>query len=327
LIGKTNTPELTLSFETDNPVYGPTKNPYDLSRSPGGSSGGAAAIIAASGTAFDVGTDTAGSIRVPVHFCGIAGLKPTSGRVPRTGHIISFDTTLQSLTHVGPLARYVEDLELLLPILAGPDGVDPHIPPVPLRDPNDVDVTSLRVGFFTDNGISRPTRETRETTERAADALEGAGASVRESRPAGIQESFDLFTDVTMADGGAWIQRLLDKTGTRGSTLDGPLADPVSAAHLTAMLERLDRFRSEMLAYWNPIWHGRGGSATGVQLHAGVQSHRVAVHHRAMRCLSEWAPHRRSGGRSALERGRLPSRGSSPGGGAGRMGTFAALGW
>ena len=122
LIGKTNTPELTLSFETDNPVYGPTKNPYDLTRSPGGSSGGAAAIIAASGTAFDVGTDTAGSIRVPVHFCGITGLKPTSGRVPRTGHIITFDTALQSLTHVGPLARYVEDLELLLPILAGPDA-------------------------------------------------------------------------------------------------------------------------------------------------------------------------------------------------------------
>src|SRR5262245_36081292 len=90
LLGKTNTPELTLAWETDNLVYGRTNNPYDLSRTPGGSSGGAAALIAAGGTPFDIGTDTGGSIRLPSHFCGIAGIRPTSGRVPRTGHIISY---------------------------------------------------------------------------------------------------------------------------------------------------------------------------------------------------------------------------------------------
>ena len=90
LMGKTNTPELTLAGETNNLIYGTTNNPYDLSKTPGGSSGGAGAIIAAGGSPLDMGSDTGGSIRLPAHFCGIAGLKPNSGRVPRTGHIVPF---------------------------------------------------------------------------------------------------------------------------------------------------------------------------------------------------------------------------------------------
>ena len=120
LLGKTNTPELTMAAETDNLVYGRTNNPFDVSRTPGGSSGGAAAIISAGGSPLDLGTDTGGSIRFPSHYCGIAGLKPTTGRVPRTGHIIGYDMgAAQSLTVVGPMARYVEDLELAFPIIAG----------------------------------------------------------------------------------------------------------------------------------------------------------------------------------------------------------------
>jgi len=90
LLGKTNTPEFTLSFETDNLVFGRTKNPFDPARSPGGSSGGAAAAVTTALCAFDIGSDTGGSIRVPSHCCGTAGLKPTQGRVPRTGHAVSF---------------------------------------------------------------------------------------------------------------------------------------------------------------------------------------------------------------------------------------------
>ena len=121
ILGKTNTPELTLSFETDNLVYGQTNNPYDVNRTPGGSSGGAGAIIAAGGSAMDLGTDTGGSIRVPSAFCGIAGLKPTSGRVPRTGHIVPWGLGgMDSLTTVGPMARYVEDLWLGFSTIAGP---------------------------------------------------------------------------------------------------------------------------------------------------------------------------------------------------------------
>lgn len=102
LIGKTNTPEFTWSDETDNDVYGRTSNPYDLSRTPGGSSGGAAAIVASGGSFFDIGSDTGDSIRQPAHVCGIAGLKPTSGRVPRTGHWPAYHGLFESFTQLGP---------------------------------------------------------------------------------------------------------------------------------------------------------------------------------------------------------------------------------
>ncbi|HET9613773.1 MAG TPA: amidase, partial [Candidatus Limnocylindrales bacterium] len=142
VLGKTNTPEFTWSDETDNDVFGRTSNPYDLERTPGGSSGGAAAIVAAGGTPFDIGSDTGDSIRQPAHVCGVAGLKPTQGRVPRTGHWPGFGGLVGSLQQLGPIARRVDDLALLLPIIAGPDGEDPHIAPAPLLDPADVDVAA-----------------------------------------------------------------------------------------------------------------------------------------------------------------------------------------
>src|SRR5262245_41161650 len=105
VMGKTNTPDLTLGYETTNLVYGRTGNPYDPGRTSGGSSGGASAIVAAGGSPLEVGTDTGGSIRLPAHFCGVAGLKPTAGRVPRSGHVIDYAGASQFLTHVGPIAR------------------------------------------------------------------------------------------------------------------------------------------------------------------------------------------------------------------------------
>ena len=155
LLGKTNTPELTLSYETDNLVYGRTNNPWDVMRTPGGSSGGAAAIVACGGAAFDIGSDYGGSIRLPAHFNGIAGIKPTHGRVPRTGHIFPFGGTHDAFQQIGPFGRYVDDLVLLLPILAGPDNVDPAIVPMPLGEPGTVDLSTLRIGFHVDNGVPR----------------------------------------------------------------------------------------------------------------------------------------------------------------------------
>ena len=161
LLGKTNTPELTLAGETNNLIYGQTNNPYDVSRTPGGSSGGAGAIVASGGSPLDMGSDTGGSIRLPAHFCGIAGIKPTSGRVPRTGHIVPYGLgALDSLTQIGPMARFVEDLVLALPIISGPDWRDPAIVPMPLDDPSDVDIGGLRVAMHTDNGVMTPTEET-----------------------------------------------------------------------------------------------------------------------------------------------------------------------
>ncbi|HEY8438079.1 MAG TPA: amidase [Candidatus Limnocylindrales bacterium] len=191
VLGKTNTPEFTWSDETDNDVFGRTSNPYDVERTPGGSSGGAAAIVAAGGSPFDIGSDTGDSIRQPAHVCGIAGIKPTQGRVPRTGHWPSFGGLVGSLQQLGPLARRVDDLALLLPILAGPDGEDPHVAPVPLGDPATVDVAGLRVAAFTDNGVRTPTPETIATVADAAAAPlgcrsdRGLGRATRSRRGVG----------------------------------------------------------------------------------------------------------------------------------------------
>ncbi len=254
LLGKTNTPELTLSIVTDNLIYGRTNNPYNLALTPGGSSGGAAAIVAAGGSPLDLGSDTGGSIRQPAHLCGVAGLKPTSGRVPRTGHIIPFDVgPLDMLTQIGPLARYVEDLILTLPLIAGPDWRDPAIVPLPVGDPEAVESGRLRVAFFIDNGIIPPTPEIVEVVQSAAISLAESGAIVDEARPPGIEHTRDTWLELVVADGAAWIRRLLDEAGT---TEFHPILqqrfferEPVSAAEYNRMLTRVDRLRSAMLAF------------------------------------------------------------------------------
>jgi len=254
LLGKTNTPELTLAGETDNLIYGQTNNPYDLSRTPGGSSGGAGAIIAAAGSPLDIGSDTGGSIRLPAHFCGIAGLKPTSGRVPRTGHIVPFGLgAVDSLTQNGPMARYVEDLILTLPIIAGVDWHDPGIVPMPLGVPAAVDLRSLQVAMHTDNGIKAPTPEITAAVQTAAAALVDAGLFVTADRPLALERAFELSRTLSGGDGRAWVRRLLSKAGTTAihpwimRRLDE--AQPLGVAEYTAMLEEVDRFRSEMLAF------------------------------------------------------------------------------
>jgi len=254
LLGKTNTPELTLHGETVNLVYGRTNNPYNPALIPGGSSGGAAAIVAAGGSPFDLGTDTGGSIRQPAHFCGITGLKPTSGRVPRTGHIINYEMgALDALTQIGPLARYVEDLSLIFPIIAGPDWRDPAIVPMPLGDPQAVDLAGLKAAFYLDNGLVSPTAETVDTIQTAVAALTEAGVTATEDRPLEVTTTGDFFKRLLVADGAAWIQRLLDEAGT---TEPHPIlkdrflgSKPVSSAELTALLSELDRVRSRMLGF------------------------------------------------------------------------------
>jgi amidase len=252
LLGKTNTPELTLSFETDNLVYGVTNNPYDLSRTPGGSSGGAAAIIASGGSPLDLGSDTGGSIRVPSHFCGIAGIKPTTGRVPRTGHIIPYNVgALDPTTQIGPMARFVEDLVLTLPIIAGVDWVDPAIVPMPLGNPNDVDLHGLRVAYYVDDGVMSSTAETVSAVKDAVAALVDAGVSATEDRPEALVHAADV--GAIRADGGAWIKRLLANAGTRENhrflrgLVEG--AEPLPTGEYTALLERQDAYRSAMLAF------------------------------------------------------------------------------
>jgi amidase len=226
LLGKTNTPELTFSGETNNLIYGRTNNPYDLKRSPGGSSGGSAAVIACGGSALELGSDTGGSIREPAHLCGIAGIKPTSGRTPRSGHIVPYGGgILDSLTQLGPMARYVEDLALSLPLICGPDGQDPAVVPVVMRNPQDVDLSALRIAWYADNGIVSPRHLVNLTTQ------------LREATNAGF------------------IMRLLERHGTRehGRELDGYLTEEgIANANRVdpALLEAVDEARSRALGFF-----------------------------------------------------------------------------
>jgi amidase len=191
LLGKTNCAELCGSGETDNEVYGRTSNPYDLTRSPGGSSGGEVAIIAAGGSPLGLGSDSGGSIRGPCHLCGIAGLNPTMGRVSRAGHIPPYGGAFDT-ARVGPMARFVEDLSLVLRIVAGTDCIDPTITQMPLGDPEKVDPQTLCAAFYTDNGIFPVTPETVDTVKHAAQVLRDAGLWVEENRPDGIEKTMEI---------------------------------------------------------------------------------------------------------------------------------------
>src|SRR6202162_3828822 len=148
ILGVTNTPELLMAWETDNLLYGRTNNPWDLSRTPGGSSGGEAAAIASGCSAGGVGSDGGGSIRVPAHFSGICGLKPTPGRIPATGHFPQSVGPFALLGVVGPMARTVADLKLLFEVMQGPDDGDPSTAPLPVRWPGPNAVKQLRIASF-----------------------------------------------------------------------------------------------------------------------------------------------------------------------------------
>lgn len=255
LMGKTNTPELTLSGETNNLIYGRTKNPFDLDRSPGGSSGGAAAILASAGSALDLGSDTGGSIREPAHLSGITGMKPTSGRTPRTGHIPPYGGGLMdSLTQIGPMARYVEDLKRCLPIICGPDGEDPYCIPVELGNPDDIDPRRLRIAYFSDNGVISPCEDVLRVTETVADGLKDSGFQIARNLMPGMDELVNLSTQLREACNAGLILRLLKRYGTTqpGPDLDGYLTDAglVSAARFDPeLMENIDQARSRALQY------------------------------------------------------------------------------
>src|SRR5215467_7420544 len=189
VLGVTNTPELLMAWETDNLLYGRTNSPWDLERRLGGSSGGEAAAIAAGMSAGGVGSDGGGSIRVPAHFSGICGLKPTPGRIPATGHFPASAGPFALIGVVGPMARTVRDVELMFQAIAGPDNGDPNAAPVPLRQIDSRSLHQTRIGYFEDDGRTPVTPETRRAIQRAVGILRGAELTVEPFRPEGLEEA------------------------------------------------------------------------------------------------------------------------------------------
>jgi amidase len=187
ILGTTNCPEFLMAYETDNLLYGRTNNPWDLARSPGGSSGGESAAIAVGMSAAGLGSDSGGSVRVPAHFTGICSLKPTPGRIPSRGHLPPCVGPFQILGAIGPMARTIEDVTLLFRILSGQDPTDPASPPVALREPGLDELRSNRIGIFEDDDLVPVTPETRSAVQAAGAALREAGFRVEPFRPTTLE--------------------------------------------------------------------------------------------------------------------------------------------
>ncbi len=212
ILGVTNTPELLMAWETDNLLYGRTNNPWDLTRTAGGSSGGEAAAIAAGLSAGGVGSDGGGSIREPAHFCGICGLKPTPGRIPSTGHFPKAGGPFALIGAVGPMARTIEDVQTLFEVMAGADDGDPCSAPVKLREKvliHEREVRAVNIGFFEDDGRTPVTRETREAVRLAASLLSSSGFHVEPFRPDGLEEARRLWWEFFGAAGGMILEPML----------------------------------------------------------------------------------------------------------------------
>jgi amidase len=255
LLGKTNCPEFGWAWESDNLIYGRTNNPYDLSLSPGGSSGGESAIIAAGGSPFGLGSDAGGSVRFPAHCTGIAAIKPTSGRVPRTGHFPGPGGTLDAIWQIGPLARSVDDLNAILPVISGVDWRDPAVLPMPLGDAEKVNLKALRVAFHTDNGIETPSQETIDAVLSAAKALETSVSGIEEARPRGIELTYDIYFGLLTADGGMGLEELLKASGTSQvhpllqRVLELQRSHAKSMAAFVGLIGQWDAFRRSLLSF------------------------------------------------------------------------------
>ena len=258
VLGVTNVPEMGRGGESNNNLYGRTNNPYDLSRTPGGSSGGSAALVAAGGAALSVGSDGGGSIRQPCHNTGIAGLKPTHGRIPRTGSVFGDALgVFGPFNCYGPLARTVQDLYLALSIMNGPDLRDPYAAPAPLGRPEHVDLKGLRVATYLDDGISPPTDDVASVVSAAVEAVTSHVAAVEHAAPACVGRTMNLLWESVFLGGdrGRGFEDDLSALGATDSSEE--LAEFLRQARLVdfslsearSRFVDIDAYRIEMLAF------------------------------------------------------------------------------
>ncbi len=253
ILGTTNTPEFLMAYETDNALYGRTNNPWNLDYTPGGSSGGESAAIAAGLSAGGFGSDSGGSVRVPAHFTGICSLKPTPGRIPGIGHLPACVGPFAILGAVGPMARTIGDVSLLFEVLSGQDPVDPVSPPVAYRGISLAEVKRLRVGYFEDDGLVPVTPETRQAVQDSVQALRRRGFDVLPFRPTGLEQARKLWWTFFVRCGAMFVRSL---TAGRESVLSPVLQGflqtaeaepPLSADELLNAWAECDVIRGKLL--------------------------------------------------------------------------------
>lgn len=252
ILGKTNPAEMAMDYTAENPLFPPTNNPYDFSRTPGGSSGGEAAAIATCMSPAGVGSDLAGSVRIPAHFCGIAGLKPTTGRVPGEGQFPPAIGPYSLGAVIGPMARRVEDLRLLFTALTNSEpqyssAVDP------------IELKGLRVAWYTDDSVASVTEETAQAVEQAARALQNAGLITEHRRPPSIEHGHELwlklFSRASVVQLREVYNGIEDQAGAfvrwRLATADDTPVAPLDE-YIRTWMER-DRLRLELNGWMNDV--------------------------------------------------------------------------
>jgi amidase len=210
IYGKTNVPYLLMDSQSYNEIYGTTNNPWDVTRGPGGSSGGEGVALAAGFGALGAGSDIAGSLRNPAHYCGVYGHKPTWGLVPPRGHAVVPNVTPTDVSVVGPMARYAEDLGLALGVMAGPDTLQHTMWKLDLPAPRHRSLRDYRVAVWPDSPLCDTDASVRERLDAAVAAIAKAGATVdpEAPRPLADAEQHGLFMTLLR---GATASRLSDQ--------------------------------------------------------------------------------------------------------------------
>ncbi len=187
ILGTTNCPEFLMAYETANVLHGRTRNPWDFERTPGGSSGGESAAIAAGMSAAGLGSDSGGSVRLPAHFTGICSLKPTPGRIPGRGHLPPCNGPFNVLGAIGPMARTIQDVRLIFETLSGQDSIDPVSYPSASQWPTEAALRTRAIGYFEEDGLVPVTEDTRIAVRDAVHVLKQAGFQVEPFRPQALE--------------------------------------------------------------------------------------------------------------------------------------------
>jgi Asp-tRNA(Asn)/Glu-tRNA(Gln) amidotransferase A subunit family amidase len=253
LLGTTNCPEFLMAYETDNLLHGRTSNPWNLDYSPGGSSGGESAAIAACMSAAGLGSDSGGSVRLPAHFTGICSLKPTPGRVPGRGHLPPCVGPFSVLGAIGPMARTIEDVTLLFEALSGQDIHDPSSAPIALRKLSLADLRTQTIGYFEDDGLVPVTAETRLAVQSAAQALRNAGFRVEPFRPRTLELLRKLWWTFFVQCGAMFYEPTIRGKHDQLSPIFreflsfAEASGPLSATQLLQSWAELDLLRGKML--------------------------------------------------------------------------------
>ncbi|QJR34262.1 amidase [Gemmatimonas groenlandica] len=272
IVGRTNTPTLAMDMQTDNPVFGKTNNPWDVTRTSAGSSGGCATALATGMTSLSLGSDLAGSIRLPASFCGVYGLKPTHGVVSFEGHIVPLPGEIngyRTLAVAGPLARSIDDLALALDVLTQPTSQDRNIAPLLADMGGNVDIANLKIAWTDDFGGVPVSAEIKDKLHAYVKTLAQAGATVHKLEPQGLDynEIWETWGSFVGAQGNydmSNVKRAIGHLFSKGTLKNLPMqrkiVGPTSVKKLMQAFElqsryitKMDNFLSDYDAWLCPV--------------------------------------------------------------------------